>query len=259
MSKGVIMNQEELKKQNQPKGSNTKKDAVEQNIKIPEEELSSGLLKLEKYRYGVCNSIIPDYQPISGTFTDEAGKTQIKPIEIPSIDKFFLCNGATLKCPKGDSSPKLNILPIKQVFLNDQAIAVKSDMKPMVNIMPFGMCSSLANPTVAAATAANRGNLKKMPCIPAISAPWNNLINCFLVGEAVPCNKSTLMCNYGGKISIDNVGQKFIGKSNSENEKSDNSKEEKKEDEKNEEEEKFEEIKSVTTVKRKSYKTKKTK
>lgn len=42
----------------------------------------------------------------------------------------------------------------------------------MMNIMPFGMCMSIANPTVAAATAAALGVLTPMPCIPATTSPW---------------------------------------------------------------------------------------
>src|SRR3546814_19712014 len=46
------------------------------------------------------------------------------------------------------------------------------DHVPMLNIMPFGMCTSLANPTVASATSAAMGVLTPMPCIPATTSPW---------------------------------------------------------------------------------------
>ncbi|MDR1268431.1 MAG: DUF4280 domain-containing protein, partial [Planctomycetaceae bacterium] len=46
------------------------------------------------------------------------------------------------------------------------------DNKPIVNLATFGVCSSLANPMVAVATAAALGVLTPMPCIPATVAPW---------------------------------------------------------------------------------------
>ncbi len=45
-----------------------------------------------------------------------------------------------------------------------------TENKPFVSIMPFAMCTSPANPTVAAATAAAMGVLTPMPCIPVTNS-----------------------------------------------------------------------------------------
>lgn len=84
-------------------------------------------------------------------------------------------------------------------------VATINDNVPMVNIMPFGMCSSMANPTVASATAAAMGALTPMPCIPVIPAPWVPGSPTVLVGgKPALNNSSTLMCAYGGSITIKN-------------------------------------------------------
>ena len=58
------------------------------------------------------------------------------------------------------------------VLTESKPAANINDHIPMVNILPFGMCQSLANPMVAAATAAALGVLTPMPCIPVTPAPW---------------------------------------------------------------------------------------
>jgi hypothetical protein len=68
----------------------------------------------------------------------------------------YVCKGAKLKCSFGSSSSDLNIVhPEKPVYLFGNNAANIMDYKPMVSILPFGMCKSRVNPTVAAATAAN--------------------------------------------------------------------------------------------------------
>ena len=62
--------------------------------------------------------------------------------------------GATLKCSFGAAPSSLVVLPTNKVFAEGPPAANIMDHIPLVNIMPFGMCNSLANPTVAAATAA---------------------------------------------------------------------------------------------------------
>lgn len=66
----------------------------------------------------------------------------------------------------------------------------------------FGMCSSLANPTVASATAAALGVLTPMPCTPVTVAPWAPGVPTVLVcGKPLLSNTGQqLICAYGGII-----------------------------------------------------------
>lgn len=115
-----------------------------------------------------------------------------------------VCSGAMLQCPFGAAPSTLNVLPTARVQ-STMPVATINDNVPMVNIMSFGMCSSLANPTVASATAAAMGALTPMPCIPAIPAPWVPGSPTVLVGgKPALNNSSTLMCAYGGSITIQN-------------------------------------------------------
>ena len=63
-----------------------------------------------------------------------------------------VCMGAMLKCSFGVAPSSLVVLPLNRV-MSPQPVANIMDSKPFMNIMPFGMCQSLANPMVAAATA----------------------------------------------------------------------------------------------------------
>jgi hypothetical protein len=78
----------------------------------------------------------------------------------------------------------------------------------MVNIMPFGMCLSLANPQVAAATSAALGVLTPQPCIPMTMTPWvPGAITDLLGNQPALDNVSTCMCNWAGVITVTNPGQ----------------------------------------------------
>ncbi len=81
----------------------------------------------------------------------------------------------------------------------------------MMNIGSFGMCSSLANPTVAAATAAALGALTPMPCVPATSAPWAPGSPTVQIANTPALNNSSkAMCSYGGVIQIVMPGQMTV-------------------------------------------------
>jgi len=119
-----------------------------------------------------------------------------------------VCNGASLMCSFGVAPSSLVVLPLNRVMSGNQPAANIMDHKPMVNIMPFGMCTSLANPTVASATSAAMGVLTPMPCIPVTSAPWIvGSPTVMLSNQPSLNNTCKLMCNWAGSISIATPGQ----------------------------------------------------
>jgi hypothetical protein len=118
--------------------------------------------------------------------------------------------GANMQCSFGAAPSSLVVLPANRV-LTAVPDANIMDNKPMVNILPFGVCSSMANPTVAAATAAALGVLTPMPCIPATTAPWVPGAPTVLLANMPTLNNSSkLMCMWGGVIQIVNPGQTTV-------------------------------------------------
>lgn len=119
----------------------------------------------------------------------------------------LVCMGALLQCSFGVAPSSLVVLPANKVLSGTPAATIM-DNKPMANIMPFGMCNSIANPMVAAATAAALGVLTPMPCIPATAAPWVPGSPTVLIGGMPALNNtSKLMCNWAGIIQVVSPGQ----------------------------------------------------
>ncbi len=117
------------------------------------------------------------------------------------------CMGAMMMCTQGMAPSTLVPTP-KTVLTGNMVAANILDHVPMLNIMPFGMCRSPANPMVAAATAAALGVLTPMPCIPATPAPWvPGAPTVLLCGAPALNNTSKLMCMWAGTISITMPGQ----------------------------------------------------
>jgi Domain of unknown function (DUF4280) len=113
--------------------------------------------------------------------------------------------GATLQCSFGAAPSSLVVLPVNQVMGEGPPAANIMDHVPLVNILPFGVCSSPSNPTVAAATTAALGVLTPMPCIPATMTPWTAGAPTVLLGNQPSLdNVSTCTCNWGGVVTIIN-------------------------------------------------------
>lgn len=119
-----------------------------------------------------------------------------------------VCSGATLQCSFGVAPSVLNVLPVNRTLTNNMPAANIMDHIPLVNIMPFGMCQSPANPMVAAATAAALGALTPMPCIPATASPWIPGAPTMLLGNMPSLDANcVLMCNWAGVIKVAMPGQ----------------------------------------------------
>jgi hypothetical protein len=122
-----------------------------------------------------------------------------------------VCMGAMMQCSFGMAPSSLVVLPTNQVMTNMVPDANIMDHIPMTNIMPFGMCQSPSNPTVAAATAAALGVLTPMPCIPATPAPWVAGAPTVLLGNFPTLdNVSQLMCIWGGVITFTDAGEETV-------------------------------------------------
>lgn len=110
---------------------------------------------------------------------------------------------AMLQCSFGIAPASLSTLNVT-VLVEGKPAATAMDFAPAVNIPPFGMCTSLSNPTVAAATATALGVLTPMPCLP-VTTPWVAPIPTVLIAGKPAMNLSAkCTCAWGGVIQIVN-------------------------------------------------------
>ena len=118
-----------------------------------------------------------------------------------------VASGAMLTCSFGAAPGTLTVLPANRVMADGVPMANVMDHTPNVNIAPFGMCTSLANPQVAAATSAAQGVLTPQPCLPVTTAPWVPGAVQVQVGSGQALtSSSTCQCMWAGTITISNPG-----------------------------------------------------
>lgn len=117
------------------------------------------------------------------------------------------CTGAQMSCSMGTSPASFSATP-RPLTTSGAPAGNIHDHVPMMNIAPFGMCQSPANPMVAAATAAASGTLTPQPCIPATASPWSPGAPTVLIG-GMPAlnNSSTLSCMWSGTVTFSDAGQ----------------------------------------------------
>ena len=123
----------------------------------------------------------------------------------------LVVSGAMLTCSFGAAPSSMMVKPISRTNGVKMPAATIMDFMPMQNIMPFGMCTSMANPMVAAATSAAQGVLTPQPCIPNTVAPWTPGSATVMISKKPALNNSS-MCNclWAGVISISMAGQMTV-------------------------------------------------
>ena len=117
-------------------------------------------------------------------------------------------SGGMCMCSFGMAPSSLNFLPTDRVLACNMPMGNIMGFAPAVNVLPFSMCMSIANPAVAAATAAAFGVLTPVPCVPVIVSPWIPASANVLCGNFPALNMGDkCMCMWGGIINIIMSGQ----------------------------------------------------
>ena len=116
-------------------------------------------------------------------------------------------SGAACLCTMGTSPGQINATNQMTIRVGGKPAASIADSAPLSNVGSCGMCTSLANPAVAAATAAALGVLTPQPCVPAPAGAWVCPGKVRVGGKPILTTDGKLNCAYGGTISIMNPGQ----------------------------------------------------
>lgn len=121
----------------------------------------------------------------------------------------MVVTGAVCQCAFGTVPCTLQATSQMVCLADGKPAATIQDGQPGINLSGFGMCTSLANPAVAAATAAALGVLTPQPCTLVPAGPWITSNPKVLAG-GIPCllSDAVLMCGLGaGCIRVVTPGQ----------------------------------------------------
>jgi len=111
-------------------------------------------------------------------------------------------------CSFGIAPAALIVTSQSKVLVDGLPVATIMDFEPEVNVPTFGMCTSIANPAVAAATAAAGGVLTPMPCVPVTTSPWTPGSQSVAIGGIPALDDACIcMCTWAGEQTITFAGQ----------------------------------------------------
>ncbi len=148
--------------------------------------------------------ILEDVQDQIDNATDQMGQA-------PPATGLVVNVGTVCMCDKG-LAPSSPLVGVPTVTAQMTPAFNATNAAPIVNIPPFGMCTSTANPTVAAATSAAFGVLTPMPCVPLFSIPmWAaTSTKVFVGGMPAVLDRSTLTCLWGGQIKVITTANQIV-------------------------------------------------
>lgn len=117
----------------------------------------------------------------------------------------FVTEGAVITCPMGAAPANLKVTSQSKVLYDGKPVATIQDASA-ANVGSFGMCSSLANPQVASATAAALGVLTPQSCTFSSAGSWipeqtkvcADGKPCLTTGAQVFCTTGMQMCTIAG-------------------------------------------------------------
>ena len=116
----------------------------------------------------------------------------------------LVCTGATLQCSFG-TTPATFSATGTRVSAVAQA-GVVTDVTA-ASVPDFGMCMSLANPQVAAATAAAQGTLTPQPCQPVLPEWSPGSARVTIGGVGALDDSSQCTCTWAGVVTVSAAGQ----------------------------------------------------
>lgn len=113
----------------------------------------------------------------------------------------YVVTGAMMMCSFGLAPSAFMASPGRTEMLSNVPKGNIMDFAPMLNIMPFGLCTAPTNPEVIACCG-------PAPCVPAIIAPWTRGNPQVLVqGQPALMRSCRNMCTWLGQISFTTDGQ----------------------------------------------------
>lgn len=101
-----------------------------------------------------------------------------------------------LACPYGSVPSQLQVTSQTAVRVDGKLLATVRDAQPMVNVLPFGLCSAPQNPEVAASM-----SHRPQPCKPVLTGMWESA-NVQVAVEGMPAVEKGAVCRcaWGGVI-----------------------------------------------------------